>query len=333
MGREICVGVELEVHDWTCSACDGDGRVSLRVECPECKGRGRVTCPECQGEGIFDCPVCRGTGRNAHGETCAVCDGRAEFICTVCDEEGKAECDQCGGCGFETLDEDCEECDGTGIRPYPYWAENGHEEHCGYELKGFLGRVPEDPGSWIEDFAAALAETAVEGDLNDWCGMHIHIGLPRWGFSSEEVEAITRLWAVIQPVVWEAARPRDGRVSYCSPNGVDYPKTADEYDELDAYDQSKARYHALNAWAAYDEHGTVEFRLWNATMDSFYIETALWISIVTVRLGLELDLRTDPGPEEARKITERFLSMLPEWIQSRLRKILDELEKEKEAAA
>lgn len=46
-----------------CPLCQGSSRIpdkkepGIRIECPECRGKGQVTCPGCMGSGYVDMPT------------------------------------------------------------------------------------------------------------------------------------------------------------------------------------------------------------------------------------------------------------------------------------
>jgi tellurite resistance protein len=121
---EVCDGR----HEWDCTECHGDGRVT----CEECAGDGKVPCDECGGGGMVKCGGgagnflarhtignivgggCGGTGyvkdSNVPGgeRMCKTCRGTGEVPCPKCGRKGEIKCEKCNGRGQVN----CPECDG-----------------------------------------------------------------------------------------------------------------------------------------------------------------------------------------------------------------------------
>lgn len=317
----LALGIELEVSDYeVCGHCGGDGETD---RCPNCRGRGRVACTHCGGRGNIPCKECGYRIIERREPPCPECGshvGYGVINCPECGGMGTLTCDECEGTG-EVEFYTCPMCGGAGYNfDLPFWADDAHAEHCGVEIKGqtFLDEDDED---FLLKLADDIASTAFDGGTTGPCGMHIHIGrvvqtpyggqtTGRW--EAEDVASIVRLWKTIQPIALTIADTKACRVEYCEENPPLYPESAPG---------SCSRYYALNAWDAWRKHGTVEFRLWNASDDEEYVYAALRVSIAVVRLALELRLEEtpEPGSAEAATIQERFIGMLPESIQAMLR--------------
>ena len=108
---------------------------------------------------------------------------------------------------------------------------------------------------------------------------------------------------MLEPLIWAAADVKSERFDYCAPNGEEGYPISPEY---------VSRYHAMNAWAAWREHGTVEFRLWNSTEDADYVAMAILVSSTVLAMA---SVMTETSTEWDRNtVLAVFGESLPGWV-------------------
>jgi hypothetical protein len=134
------------------------------------------------------------------------------------------------------------------------------------------------PGSPdLEIYTSVMHELKYQGFKADpqSAGTHVHVGMPEPQVL--ELGVIARLFSQIQFDVFRYFGPRPGRSLYARPVPQDFLKslhplvmhTRNVEVFLEAYASSStrtARHHALNLHAL-KRHGTVEFRMFNSTLD------------------------------------------------------------------
>lgn len=317
----ITFGVEIETLKGECYECEGTGR----VYCPECDGSGEVKCETCEGYGDWECEDCEGSGRvecpECGGEGCEECCRSGWVNCKSCNGYGGITCPDCEGLGWVPCDKcsgngrfECPECGGTGlIGPIPPDGWEHYSEHCGLEFKTPVLNLSE-----YEDFldsAFSLMHDAVfdSSHYSDPTGMHVHVGVEDLGVDTKRLlERLVDVWLAIEERMYDyVACTTEERVKYAY-SWREYYGTR-RHAEVYVKDMIKElrlfrldRYIALNL-AAYDKHGTVEFRLWNSPEDRQYLRTAVTYSIGVVVYAALRSFDNLPVTEE------QVFSFLSRW--------------------
>jgi len=293
-----------EIETLACSECNGRGYITCpyceegQVDCPECEGRGRVTCSECDGEGEVACPECEGRGcitcPECNGEGCEYCNGTGEIECSKCEGYGHIACPECDGAGEVECPEcdgwgrgTCPDCDGDYERPCSCldivpW--EMHHEHCGQEFVSPVYKI-RDYGTFLDEAYNIIQEMEFDSYTSDPTGMHIHVGIVDVFDNPPAVlSRLADVWEVIEyTVVHDIACTSEYRESYCKEWQYKNSYVDSEYvkDKIKDGNMSFNRYATLN-YDAYQEHGTVEFRLWNSPNNIRDVMTAVEVSTAVV---------------------------------------------------
>lgn len=275
------IGVEIETsrrfdeevpHD--CETCDGSGEVVR--DCMDCDGCG-VT--------YADCETCNGTGRVAgeddadEEEPCPDCDGTGsvKYECETCEGEGRITdtCDDCGGCGYTS--ETCEDSEVVTGDAHLHHTWQGHSEHCGHE---FVSEVMRGENA-IRD-AVRVSHLAnrygEESDSGESVGLHVHVSVR--GLTAEDVTWLWQEFRTRQEDIYRAFEVDSTRAEcWCQPLDYSYPCLSFDgdnwqFDARYAYGGHVGRYYGLNLLAL-QQHGTVEFRLFNGGESAQYIRAAI----------------------------------------------------------
>lgn len=140
---------------------------------------------------------------------------------------------------------------GLGFKGFPEWGFNVDEEGSldwGSEIK--TSRMTGDQIPLLARLVGILKKCKMRVKT-DWCGLHIHVGLQD-GWEGNNWYSLRRQlstnWRKIEALAWRVFKPNEERHQYCI-RGWDI----------------RERYQALNVSRCH--HNTVEFRLFNASLD------------------------------------------------------------------
>ena len=242
----------------TCEACDRFGG----CECIRCS---------CCGDRIYECQ------NDEHGHTCDECG------CEYC---GDHECEEESDAHYEQ----------TGLHTCLRVASSrlGHiprltslEIECAdldndarYQISRTGAGVGSD-GSVHGDSAAEIRTLPFAGDphvdhvsevysklrnasVNASCGLHLHLDMRET--TEAQLLHVCSIWAGVERGVMDATLPKRRKSNnYCKPHRV---RSSSPQDILNQED----RYRTLNVYSALQAHRTIEFRLWEGTLD---VERAL----------------------------------------------------------
>lgn len=147
----------------------------------------------------------------------------------------------------------------------------------------------------IETLTTIVAELKAAGaKVNESCGLHVHIGAAN--LTAQAIRNLVNDVASHEELLYKALNVHQRRKSYCKPTNKNFlnrlnarkPKTLDELAETwyqrrpfptIHYDES--RYHTLNLHATFTK-GTVEFRIFNGSLEADDIKTAIQLSCALV---------------------------------------------------
>lgn len=154
--------------------------------------------------------------------------------------------------------------DDVSIYPRPH--------HASIEITSPILRFPED----FQFFNGALESFANKFGLKSEpssAGVHIHVGFP--DAKAREVAGLSQLFAAIETEVTEHFQMKASRSHYVMPTDtfvLDYLEKIDAraVSLVGLLDNQIRRYHTLNL-KSLERFGTVEFRLFNSTVDTGHI--------------------------------------------------------------
>jgi len=270
------VGFELEflIPSYICNTCEGEGY----TYCPTCEGEGFITCPFCEGEGYV----------NADG---------ANFLCPECGGRGSVECEDCYGTG-ET---DCPDCRATGriangeavVRQLEkYGADVGYDSSIECYCEDDEGRELRSPvfdffadRERLHDFVHTVTSIIKDGDgessADYKCGLHVHAA-PIGGWTQGALKKLYRAWVNwAEDLFIKHFRPATRRLLDYAYRWKDWIKDYDSYvHDLALKGEmypDHSRYMTLNVCSLH-AHGTIEFRLFDGTLDaSEILEAITWV--------------------------------------------------------
>lgn len=169
--------------------------------------------------------------------------------------------------------------------------------------------VTENGGDQCELVTPILTETDIEtlqvivqklkaagAKVNESCGLHIHIGAD--GLTATAIKNLVNNVASHEELLFKALNVHARRRRYCKPLDKNFlnrlnankPTTLDELGELwyqrpagafPTHHYHSSRYTTLNLHAVFTK-GTVEFRLFNGTLDPDEVKTAIQLCIALV---------------------------------------------------
>lgn len=264
--------------------------------CPECWGEGEVECPSCDGRGEIDCPYCDGMG-------CEDCADTGYVECPDCDGDGRVECPECEGSGYESnaSNEALEKMIELGA-DLTYDCSVYHREvgDAGRELRSPVFEYHDERTSWeyfIENITSLIEEGGGESSPDLRCGLHVHVQ-PYEGWTDELKEKMYSAWFNwAEKMFIEKFSPAYDRMSEFCQSWQDWAEDELDEDEYCWAQEGKVtpyydRYMTLNV-RSLASHGTLEFRLFNGTLDPGEIKEALtWVGSLTEAVLLYNDQNT-----------------------------------------
>jgi hypothetical protein len=142
---------------------------------------------------------------------------------------------------------------------------------------------------------AALVDAG--GEVTETTGGHVHIGIE--DYTEDDLAALISLAVEWEEIIYAAFSPWGSRSDYCTPIACDMLRFAlEEGVALRESDTRRwlRRYCGLNPlpWL-YDDHPTVEFRLFNGSLDSDHWHARILFALALVQAGKERIAAT-PGP-------------------------------------
>lgn len=136
------------------------------------------------------------------------------------------------------------------------------------------------------------------------CGIHIHIGAE--DLTTKQIVNIQKLWYCYEDLIFEALQVGEGRYKYCKKSDEDFIQRLKDCkniwflsrakvkemwyeDSADSpeYKYNDTRYHSLNFHSLFTK-GTIEFRLFNGTLDRDLIHSYLQFILAFVRYAISL---------------------------------------------
>jgi hypothetical protein len=304
------IGFELEFSPKgsLCEVCGGTGTIareyewdSERNDCDFCGDTGIAECPTCCGGGEILCSYCNGVG-------CSMC-GSGYLQCPDCDGECCIPCPECKGKIRITNDDECDTyyhnitcptCDGIGsslIDPEVMFNQYGefkveatvttpNNEIDGGEFASHILKSYDEIKKCVSYLLNQIEDIAdSKGELN--CGLHIHIA-PRNGWSHSMIRKLIIAWASWgESMFLEEFYPDKQRLKLhckewtCKDDICDldniYPEDSDFINQVLTWNSDIDRDATMNLFAL-KKHGTIEFRLFDGTMDEIEILQAIsWV--------------------------------------------------------
>ncbi len=168
--------------------------------------------------------------------------------------------------------------------------------------------VPEVLGNTI----AALRDSGAI--VNDSTGLHVHVDVR--GSTARMRQNVAVIWANLEAIILRLtvpARRHDGR--FCRVWGAGRSEAANPFSVAAHHD----RYLTLNYRDAYQSHGTLEFRLWEGTLDPAVVLGLVEVSQQIIQWGLTerapTRLRYDKDPPNTwelflKRLTKATADML-----------------------
>ena len=284
-GVGVTLGYELEfVTDQECPECEGRGIVIIDSRCDCCNGTGEVeavvvvACEDCPyelfcGDGNCNCNL-NGCPEATLNETCRICDGVGE---TTQEEE----CHECYGSGEIEVNWNIIPCNLGELAfdesPKKYKDTDGTLE--------FRSRVLSPNFSYRKNVYEVIDiinnDTAAPESCGDRItGLHVHAGVEGDEWELAHLHRIARAWYNwAEDVFLDEFNPDYERYEYC--------KSWKNWEEwganinISGYDIQKLgtneRYSSLN-FHSYGRHRTIEFRLFDGTLEPEEILKALkWV--------------------------------------------------------
>ncbi len=217
-------------------------------------------CKWCYDEFFYNCATCGKRVRNAQ-----VRGTRYDRYCQDC--VPKVQYDRCSGSIKSNRAYGVEiECSGVYGEPdYNVWDEK--DEHCGTEFVSCL--LHGDAGLYCIE---QLYED-VEPAFNDTCGLHVHVDVR--DFNDEQLLNLVRALKDTKDTWFDYVNYNRHDNQFCY---ADLPDI-NEYDGIvNVFNKmAKTRYHWVNLHSIRN-HGSIEFRLHEATEDTDKINT--WIMMI-----------------------------------------------------
>lgn len=134
---------------------------------------------------------------------------------------------------------------------------------------------------------------------DDECGIHIHIGAN--DFSTRQIINIQKLWYNYEDLIFKALKVLDSRIKFCKKSDEEFIKKLKDvkhswflsresmknlwYEDCEDSPESKynsTRYHSLNFHSLFTK-GTVEFRLFNGTLERDLIQSYIQFILAFIR--------------------------------------------------
>lgn len=147
----------------------------------------------------------------------------------------------------------------------------------------------------INDLQEIASKLKASGAVvNESCGLHVHIGAD--GLTAPMIRNLVNNVASHEDLLIQALNVHIHRRRYCKPTDKNFlnrlnakkPQTLDELKKVwygddgeHNYHYDSSRYHTLNLHALFTK-GTVEFRIFNGTLEPDEIKTAIQLSIALV---------------------------------------------------
>lgn len=141
-------------------------------------------------------------------------------------------------------------------------------------------------------------------ETDEECGIHIHIGAE--GFTTKDIVNIQKLWYCYEDLIFKALKVEENRYKYCKKSDELFIQKLKEvkntwylsrnrlkelwYEECSDspdYKYNQTRYQALNFHSLFTK-GTIEFRLFNGTLDRYLIQSYLQFILAFVRYAISL---------------------------------------------
>lgn len=123
--------------------------------------------------------------------------------------------------------------------------------------------------------------------VNDSCGMHVHIGAQN--LNAKQIRHLVNTFASREEIFYHALKVHENRREYCRPTDERFlnrlnqkkPATLDELEIVwygnngdHDYHYDESRYTAINLHALFTK-GTIEFRIFNATLHAGEVKAAI----------------------------------------------------------
>lgn len=166
------------------------------------------------------------------------------------------------------------------------------EERGGGQCELVTPILTEEDISTLQEIASKLK--AVGAVVNETCGLHCHIGAT--GMTATQIRNLVNNVASHEELLYKALNVYSNRKRYCRPTDKNFlnrlnaqkPQTLDELKKVwygddgdHSYHYDSTRYTVLNLHALFTK-GTVEFRLYNGTLEPDEIATAIQLSMALV---------------------------------------------------
>lgn len=270
--------------------------------CPDCWGHGHIDCPECWGNRKIACPYCDGLG-------CENCVGTGEIECTLCEGAGYIQCETCEGAGHleapTAAVEALKKMEALGAElTYDCSIASREAGDDGRELRSPVFDFRER-ASWqyfIEGVTALIKEGGGASSPMLYCGLHVHVRPYEYWADALKKRLYSAWFNWAEKLFIRKFRPARRRLEdYCRPWQVwaeDLTREERQRAREGEFVPYWCRYMTLNI-CSLDRHATLEFRLFNGTLDPGEIKEALtWVGALTEAVLLYDD------PDEIKKCFE-----------------------------
>lgn len=266
--NDITVGFELEfIAPYVCDRCDGHEEVV--ITCPSCNGYGDVECPACNGRGYVEDDDWR-------DYECGICQGQGVLHCHQCEGSGDVitPCPECGGEGSSKYLRD--DLENLGCLVHDGSILSGDDEGLEFNSRVLYFNAEEYNREYVENVVSIIEQMGGISDPEYMCGLHVHVGLEE-GWTLSHAKNLGRAWLDwAEDLFINTFCPDGDRLDeYCQmwqwfDNMRDEVENAEKIHHI-TYD---TRYLTLNM-QAYRSHDTVEFRLFDGTLDDYLIVKAI----------------------------------------------------------